>query len=276
MPIDVISTIARQEFVIAMRARWIAVFSAVFILLALGIAYLGTTTAGVVGVQGFERTAVSLLNLVLYLVPLLGLMLGTLALSRDRAENELLFSQPVSRQHILYGRVIGVFCGAAAAMLAGFGLAGIVVLWEIGLDGVSWYMGVILLSLALAAVFIALGAFAGVISTSRTRAFGLALCMWFFFVLLYDLLIIGMAFLLRERTANLTIFLSLFGNPVDLIRVSTMLAIGDPSIFGAAGAALLKFLGGVSRSLLALGLAIAAWFFLPVWIAGRVLRRLDL
>jgi Cu-processing system permease protein len=276
MCLDVIAVIARQEFVIAMRARWIAVFSAVFSLLALAIAYFGTATAGVAGVQGFERTTASLLNLVLYLVPLLGLMLGTLALSRDRAGNELLFSQPVSRQDVLYGRVIGTFCGAAVAILAGFGLAGMVVLWEIGSEGFSRFAGVVVLSLSLAAGFTSLGAMAGVVSTSRTRAFGLALCLWFFFVLFYDLLIIGLTFLLRERSANLMIFLSLFGNPVDLVRISTVLSIGDPSIFGAAGAALLKFLGGPARSQIALGCGIAMWFVAPVWVGSRILRRLDL
>ena len=191
MSLDVTAVIARQEFVVATRARWVAVFSGVFSLLALAIAYFGTATAGVAGVQGFERTTASLLNLVLYLVPLLGLMLGTLALSRDRAGNELLFSQPVHRQHVLYGRVIGTFCGAGVAMLVGFGLAGIVVLWEIGSEGFSRFAGVVVLSLALAAVFVSLGALTGVVCTSRTRAFGLALCLWFFFVLFYDLLIIG-------------------------------------------------------------------------------------
>jgi Cu-processing system permease protein len=276
MSVDAITTIARQEFVVALRARWVHAFSAVFGLLALGIAYFGTATAGIAGVQGFERTTASLLNLVLYLAPLLGLMLGTLAMSRDRAGNELLFSQPAPRQHILYGRVIGIFCGAALAMLAGFGLAGIVVLWEMGAEGLSRYAGMVMLSLALAAVFLSLGALAGVVSASRTRAFGLALGLWFFFVLFYDLLIIGLAFVLRERTANLMIFFSLFGNPVDLVRVSTVLAIGDPSIFGAAGAALLKFLGGAGRTQAALFFAIAAWFVVPLWLAGRVLRRLDL
>jgi Cu-processing system permease protein len=252
------------------------VFSAVFAVLALAIAYFGTATAGVAGVQGFERTTASLLNLVLYLVPLLGLMLGTLALSRDRSGNELLFSQPVGREQVLYGRVIGTFCAAAAAMLAGFGVAGMLVLWEMGSEGFTRYAGMVLLSLALAAVFLSLGALTGVVSASRTRAFGLALCLWFFFVLFYDLLIIGFAFVLRERPANFLIFLSLFGNPVDLVRVSTVLTIGDPSIFGAAGASLLKFLGGEARSQVALLLGIGLWMVAPVWVAGRVLRRLDL
>jgi Cu-processing system permease protein len=276
MCVNTVVVIARQEFVTAIRARWIAVFSAVFSVLALAIAYFGSATAGVAGVQGFERTTASLLNLVLYLVPLLGLMLGTLALSRDRAGNELLFSQPVGREDVLYGRVIGLFCGAAVAMLVGFGIAGMLVLSEMGSEGLSRYAGVVLLSLALAAVFLSLGALTGVVSASRTRAFGMALCLWFFFVLFYDLLIIGLAFVLSERTANLMIFLSLFGNPVDLVRISTVLTIGDASIFGAAGAALLKFLGGAARSQIALLLGIGVWVVAPMWIAGRVLRRLDL
>jgi Cu-processing system permease protein len=273
---SVIGAIAHQEFVIALRARWVLAFSAVFGLLASGIAYFGTATAAVAGVQGFERTTASLLSLVLYLVPLLGLVMGTLTMARDRAGNELLFSQPVRREHILYGRVAGILGAAALAMLIGFAVAGAIVFFELGAEGLSRYAGMVVLSLALAAVFLSLGALVGVVATSRTRAFGLALCLWFFFVLFYDLLVIGVTFLLRERAANVMILISLFGNPVDLVRVTTLLTISEPSIFGAAGAALLKFLGGAASSLMALASAIVVWFVMPIWIAGRILRRLDL
>ena len=92
----------------------------------------------------------------------------------------------------------------------------------------------------------------------------------------YDLAVIGLAFVLRERTANILIFVSLFGNPVDLARVSSLLTLGDASIFGAAGAALLKFLGGVTRSYAALALALTVWLVAPVAFAARILRRVDL
>jgi Cu-processing system permease protein len=92
----------------------------------------------------------------------------------------------------------------------------------------------------------------------------------------YDLAVIGLAFVLRERTANLLIFVSLFGNPVDLARVASLLTLSDPSIFGAAGAALLKFLGGAARSYAALALGLSVWLVVPLALAARVLRRLDL
>ena len=45
---------------------------------------------------------------------------------------------------------------------------------------------------------------------------------------------------------RMLIFLSLFGNPVDAARVAGLISAGDAAIFGAAGAALLKFLGAAS------------------------------
>jgi hypothetical protein len=52
--------------------------------------------------------------------------------------------------------------------------------------------------------------------------------------------------------------------------------IGDPSMFGAAGAALLKFLGGAARSQIVLLLSVGVWVIAPMWIARYILRRLDL
>ncbi|HET8546592.1 MAG TPA: hypothetical protein VFL57_01235, partial [Bryobacteraceae bacterium] len=103
----------------------------------------------------------------------------------------------------------------------------------------------------------------------------ISLVFWFFFVFLYDLLIIGAAFLLPERTANLMIFLSLFGNPVDLARVSSLLAVGDATIFGAAGAALLKFLGGAARAQAVLIAMLLLWLVTALSAALRTVRRLD-
>src|SRR5215831_18450418 len=109
MHTNALLTIAQQELTIGLRSRWILGFGTVFGALSLAISYFGTVTAGAAGLQGFERTAASLLSLVLYLVPLLGLVLGTLNISRDGAANELLFAQPVTRSEILFGRVLGLF-----------------------------------------------------------------------------------------------------------------------------------------------------------------------
>jgi len=86
----------------------------------------------------------------------------------------------------------------------------------------------------------------------------------------------SLAFVIPERTANTLILLSLFGNPVDLARVSSLLSLSDPSIFGAAGAALLKFLGGPGWSYAALAIALTTWLIGPVFLAARILRRIDL
>src|SRR3974390_2945633 len=150
MDTNALLTIARQEFTIGLRSRWMTVFAAVFGVLALAIAYFGTVTAGAAGLQGFERTAASLLSLVLYLVPLLGLMLGTLNITRDRAANELLFSQPVTRGEILAGRLLGLFAGMSAAMLAAFALAAGVIFAEVGPEGFLRFAGLVALSFVLA------------------------------------------------------------------------------------------------------------------------------
>ena len=164
MDINAIITIAHQELTISLRSRWLIGVAAVFAVLSLAISYFGTVTAGAAGFQGFERTAASLLSLVLYLVPLLGLVLGTLSISRDRGTNELLFSQPVSRADILYGHLAGLFAAMSAAMCAGFAVAAAVILAQVGPEGLLRFAGLVAVSFVLAAVFLSIGAVCGLLS----------------------------------------------------------------------------------------------------------------
>src|SRR5574341_1504037 len=96
MDVGAITVIAAQETRTNMRNNWTLIFAGVFGALALAISYFGMVTAGLTGFQGFTRTAASLLNLVLYLVPILSLTMAALSLTGEKGASELLFSQPVS------------------------------------------------------------------------------------------------------------------------------------------------------------------------------------
>jgi Cu-processing system permease protein len=271
-----ITVIATHELSTSIRNRWTSTFAVVFAALALGISYFGLITQNIAGFQGFTRTAVSLLNLVLYLVPLIGLALGSLSLTGDNGANELLFSQPVSRTEILIGKALGAFASVSLATMFGFGLAGAIVAGQSGYEGVMVYLAMAALALVLAFVFIGLGLMLAALLRSRAKAFGAALALWFFFVLFYDLLVLGIAVVLDERPANALLFVSLFANPVDVVRLSILLSTVGESALGAPGAALINFLGGRNAAFLPLAAVLLFWMVLPLWVAARTLNRHDL
>ena len=119
--------LGRYELLLAVRSRWLQVFAVVFALVALAVAGSGYILSGGHGVQDFSRTAVSLVQIVLLLVPLAALVFGGLALTPERGAAELIFAQPISRRVVLIGRMLGVWIALAAAQLIGFGAAGLVV-----------------------------------------------------------------------------------------------------------------------------------------------------
>lgn len=276
MDINAITTIARQELVINIRNRWTLVFAGVFGVLVLAISYFGLVTAGAVGFQGFARTSASLLSMVLYIVPLLALTMGTLSFTSEKSASELLFSQPVTRAEILLGKFLGLFASIFTATLIGFGLAGVIIAANAGTDSSLRYPALVGFSLLLALIFLSLSAFISVLCHRKSKAFGVALFVWFFFVLFYDLLVIGSTFLFRERTANVFIFGSLFGNPVDMVRIASLMTLNGKDIFGAGGAALLRFLGGERLSIVLLLIVLGLWVVAPLFIAERLLKHQDI
>jgi Cu-processing system permease protein len=273
MNFTAINVIARQEFRINIRNRWILIFAMVFAALTLAIAYFGMVTSAIVGFQSFTRTSASLLNLVLYIVPLGSLALSALSFTGDRGTAELLFSQPVSRFEILSGKILGLFASIVTATFLGFGASGMVVASQAGNEGNARYLAFVVFTLLLALAFLSIGALIATLAGTRSKALGLVFAAWFFFVVFYDLIVIGAAFVLNQHTANLIIFLSIFGNPIDLVRVSSLMVLGNATIFGAAGSALLKFFHGAPAALALLVSALALWVAVPALVSNRILRK---
>ena len=276
MDVRAIYDIARQELIINIRNKWTIIFAVVFGVLVVSISYVGVLTEGFSGMQNFTRTSASLLNLVLYIVPLVALTMGTLSFTGDKGSTEILFSQPLSRAEVLFGKWLGVFFSIALSTLIGFSLAGVIVVTASGIDGLTRYVSFILLSLALSMVFLSIAVLASTISKRKSKAFGIALFLWFFFVLFYDLLALGGSLMFRGQSANVFLFVSLFGNPVDMVRVATLILLDHATIFGAAGAAMLRFLGGQTASVTLLVSGLIAWVGGPLILSTRMLRRQDI
>jgi Cu-processing system permease protein len=273
---DTVGIIAKHELLLNVRSAWTVIFAVIFGVLVAAIAYFGLRAEGFSGVQGFARTSISLLNLVLYIVPLVAVTMGVFSFTGDRSSIELLFSQPVLRSEILLGKLLGLFSSLALSTFIGFGVAGAIITPQAGSSGISGYLVFVGLSLLLGLVFLCLSLLVATLAQQRMKAFGIAIFAWFFFVVFYDLVVIGVTTLLRGSTANLFAFVSPFANPVDMIRITSLIALDGVSIFGASGVALLRFLGGPESSLLLLVSILGIWVLAPLLISLRLIGRQDI
>ncbi len=269
---------ARQELLLAVRSRWTQIFAIVFGGLALAVASSGYILSGGSGVQDFARTAASLVQLVLLLVPLTAIVMGVLALTPDRGGAEVLYAQPIARGSVLVGTLAGLFGALVAAQAVGFGAAGLVIFAQAGSDGLGAFAVVALGSAVLTAVFLALAAVVSVgqLGRRRVRALAMALMAWFVLALLFDVAALAAASMLRSGDASRLLIVSVLINPIDAVRTGSLLAIEGTGAFGAASLALLRFTGGAGPTAVFIAVSATLWIVVPTWTAVRRLSRADI
>jgi Cu-processing system permease protein len=269
---------ADQELTVALRSRWTQSFAVVFGGLALAIAASGYVLAGGSGIQDFARTAASLLQLVLLIVPLTALVMGILALTPERGGAELLFAQPVPRSAVLVGTLLGLLEALAAAQAIGFGAAGLVIFYRTGSEGVGGFLVVAFASIVLTAVFLSVAALlsVGQIGRRRVRALARGLIVWLALALVFDLVALGAASLLRSGHASRVLIVATLFNPIDAVRAGALLAVEGTAAFGAASLALLRFTHGPVGAGIVLSVSVALWIVLPAVGAIRKLTRIDI
>ena len=180
-----ILTIAGKEFRDRMRNRWVLAVALVFTVFSLAIAYFGGAQQGTVGFRSIEFTIASLVSLVIYLIPLIALLLGFDAIvgERERGSLDLLLSLPITRIELLLGKYLGLAAALTLSTLAGFGLVAVLLYRQFNWAGLFHYGGFMVSSVLLGLAFLSLAVLLSVLTHERTRASGLAIATWFFFVL---------------------------------------------------------------------------------------------
>ena len=216
-----IRVIAAKELRDRIRNRWVAAVSLVFTAFALVIAYFGPAQQGVIGFHGIGVTIASLVSLVIYLVPLIVLILGYDAIvgERERGSLDLLLSMPITRLELLLGKFFGLAGALCVATLTGFGLAGALLAFQLDLSSLLRYLGFVLSALLMGVAFLSMALTVSVIARDRARAGGLAVAVWFFFVLVYDLMLLSALVLTGGRIAGDIVAYLLLLNPADTFRI---------------------------------------------------------
>jgi len=261
-----ISTIAGKEFWDRIRNRWTLAVALVFTVFALAIAYFGGAQQGAVGFRSIEFTIASLVSLVIYLIPLIALILGFDAIvgERERGSLDLLLSMPITRFELLLGKYLGLSAALAFSTLAGFGLVAIVLSTQLTLGALLHYFGFMISSVLLGMAFLSLAVMVSVVAVDRTRASGMAIALWFFFVLVFDLLLLGALVISGGHYGGEIFPYLLLANPADVFRVLNIFTLNDVrSLYGLATV----FPSALANPWL-LGLVMLAWIVTPLGIAS--------
>ena len=256
----------------AVRSRWLIAFAGTFAVIALT---LSVVQQGDAGVQGFNRTTASLINLCLLLVPLLALILGAGAIAgeRDRGTLGTLLSQPLSAIQLLLGKYAGLTIAVWMAVTLGFGIAGVLLVLVRPVADFGHYLLFIVLSGALASAMLSIGMVISVVSQGRAKALSIAVLAWFALVLFYDLAAIGLA--LFVTSSGQSLLLATLLNPVEAVRILAVLSLEpDLHVLGPMGA-YLNLEIGAARSALILATAVLVWAVVPLILAGAIFRRQD-
>jgi Cu-processing system permease protein len=262
----------RKEIRDAARNRWFGLFAAAFTLLTLALSWMALSGVGSYGVAGFGRTTAAMINMVLLIVPLMGITLGAMSIASDRERGALAYvmAQPMTLLEVMLGKFFGLALALTAALLIGFGLSGLLVAMLGSTSQIAHFVVLTALTILLAIVSLSVGILVSTGLRKGATAIGIALFLWLTFAFLSDLGLMGTAIVLDVKIE--TLFTMALLNPLQVFKMAVIVAIRDNlEVLGPAGTYAVRTYGSGLLSML-IGI-LAAWIVIPLVVGAYVFRR---
>jgi len=210
----------------------------------------------------------SLLNIILFIVPLVSLIYSTIYIFNSGEFIELLVAQPISRKKLITSIYAAVSLSLVTAFIVGAGIP--VLIYSPDKIGLLFIITGALLTL----IFTSLAFFGSVITRDKAKGIGMAIFIWLFFSILYDGILLLIMFQFSDYPIEkLIIVLSSF-NPVDISRILILIHTDYSALMGYSGALFKEFLGSQKGSVVIFAILIA-WIIIPAIAAIRKFIRKD-
>ncbi len=253
--------VMKYAFFDLLRSRWLIAYTLFFAIATAGLLYFGDEPV---------QAALSSLNLVLLIIPLVALMLGMNYYYYTRDFVQLILTQPVSRPSVFVGQFAGVALPLAGAFVFGTGAPYLVYSFTGNVD-VPMVVSLLASGALISLVFTGLAFWFGIANEERARALGLALGLWLALSVVYDGLVLFFIAIAQAYPIDRAVIVASLFNPIDLSRILVLLQLDTAALLGYTGALFRNFLGSTGGLLLALG-ALLLWVVAPALLGLRAFR----
>ena len=262
--------VAGREIRMGFRNPWAYSFLTLFALFMLALLLINRQGY----VQGYSGVTGTMLNLILYLLPLMTLMLGSFSLTGEKEDGgwELLSTYPLTTGAYLIGKYIGLAVVLLAIAAFGFGLAGVAGWAAGGGFGFRTYVVLLAFSFCLALMYLAVSQLVGALARNRWQALTISAAVWFFTVMAWPALLIAVLGMLpypwiKPGVSVLTLF-----NPAELARLLAVIKLGGGSMLGADYTEWVTWIRGGSGTMV-FTVVCLAWVAVCLGLAGWLWER---
>ena len=211
----------------------------------------------------------SLLNLLLFIVPLVSIIFSTIYIYNSSEFIELLLSQPLRRKQIWLSLFAGLSVSFTLAFLIGCGIP--LLFFEPTTTGfIMTFIGCLL-----SIIFVAIAMLAVVSTRDKAKGIGVAILLWLYFALIFDGLVLFLLFQFADYPLEKIMMIISALNPVDLSRIIILLRLDVSALMGYTGAVFKDFFGTDIGFIAALGILIL-WVMVPLQLSLHKFKRKDL
>lgn len=251
--------VAKREIKLGFRNPWAYSFLVLFTVFSLSLLFVNAQNI----VSGYTGVTGSMLNLILYLLPLMTLFLGSFSLTAEKEEGswQLLSTYPLGTFSFILGKYFGLAIVLLTIVSFGYGIMGVIsFIMGMSFDMIT-YLLLFALSCGLVLLFLAVAALVGSWSKNRWQALTISVMIWFFTVIAWSTVLISVLGMLPYGWIKPLLTISTFLNPAEFVRLFVVIQLGGGSVLGPEYYKWVSFAGEPFGSLLFLG-----WCM--VWIAG--------
>lgn len=269
----ILRTIGAKQIRAGLRNRWFHLYTMLFLVLSIAFSSVAMTGSSLAGQPGFGRTSAGLMNLMLLIVPLIGLTIGAQAIVAEREDRFLDYelAQPVGAAEVYFGKYLGAAVSLCLALAFGLGAAGVLLALR-GTANTGDFLLMVVLTMLLGLGMLSVGYLVSSFAQRTATALGSALALWLGFVMLGDLGLMGSAAVM-SMTPGTMLGLTLI-NPLDTYKLAGVnLLQASLEVLGPAGIYAIDRFGSALTALLLVLLAL--WVVVPLPIGYWLFRRTD-
>lgn len=223
----------KREIKLGFRNVWTYSFLILFTLFTMTLLLLQASTRNI---EGYTDMTGTMMNMTLYLLPLITLLLGSFSITSEKEDGHwgLLVTYPISSFSFLIGKWLGLAVILLTIVFFSFGFSGVIItIFNQDLNGKTFGL-LLVFALLLALAFLSISILIGAIAKNRWHALIWTIAIWFIFIISWPLLMISLLSLLPSyQMIQPTLQFLTILNPAELIRVFTMMRLGAGSAFGA-------------------------------------------